>query len=57
MKFSTIKILVNLVQKVRVFLSDYTQLVTPGTYVISDSESDNGRDEQEENINLAGGVK
>jgi hypothetical protein len=41
----------------KVFLSDYTQLVTPGTYVISDGKTDNGSDEQEGNINLAlGGV-
>jgi hypothetical protein len=31
-----------------VFGSDYIQLVTPGTHVISNSVSDNGSDEQEE---------
>jgi hypothetical protein len=30
-----------------VFDSDYTQLVSPGTHVISDSESDNDTDEQQ----------
>jgi hypothetical protein len=30
-----------------VFGSDCTQLVTPGTHVISDSESDNDSDEEE----------
>jgi hypothetical protein len=51
------KILVNLVWMMIMLLSDYTQLVTPGTYVISDSESNDGSDKQEENINLAlGGV-
>jgi hypothetical protein len=33
-----------------VFDYDYTQLVTPGTHVISDSESDNGTDERQEEI-------
>jgi hypothetical protein len=31
------------------FDSDYTQLLTPGTKAISDSENDNGCDEHEEN--------
>lgn len=47
------KILVNLVWMMIMFLSDYKQLVTPGTYVINDSESNDGSDEQEENINFA----
>jgi hypothetical protein len=51
------KILVNLVWMMIMFLNDYTQLVTPETYVISDSESNDGSDEHELNINLAlGGV-
>jgi hypothetical protein len=33
------------------FASVYTQSVTPGTHVISDSESDNSGNEQKENIN------
>jgi hypothetical protein len=33
-----------------VFDCDYTQLVTPGTLVISDSESDNGTDERQQEI-------
>jgi hypothetical protein len=37
-----------------IFDSDYTQLVIPGTHVISDMESDNGSDEQEENMELEG---
>jgi hypothetical protein len=36
-----------------VFDSDYTQLVTPGTHMINDSESDSGSDEQEDkNVNV-----
>jgi hypothetical protein len=35
-----------------VFDSDYTQLVTPETHMISDSEGDNDSDEQQENINV-----
>jgi hypothetical protein len=31
-----------------IFISYYTQFVTPGNHVISDSESDNGNGEQEE---------
>jgi hypothetical protein len=38
-----------------VFNSDCTQLVTPGTHMISDSESDTGSDEQEENVNVGFG--
>jgi hypothetical protein len=33
-----------------VFDNDYKQLVTPGTHVISDSKSDNGSDERQEEI-------
>lgn len=33
-----------------IFDSEYTQLVTPGTHVISDSESDNGSDKQDVNV-------
>jgi hypothetical protein len=33
-----------------VFDYDHTQLVTPGTHVISDSKSDNGTDERQEEI-------
>jgi hypothetical protein len=40
-----------------VFHGDYTQSVTLGTQVISDSERDNGSDEQQENIKIGlGGV-
>jgi hypothetical protein len=36
-----------------VFDNDYTQLVTPGTHVISDIENNNGSDEgQEEIVNI-----
>jgi hypothetical protein len=31
-----------------IFDNDYMQLMTPGTHVISHSESDNGRGEQQE---------
>jgi hypothetical protein len=37
----------------RIFASVYIQSVTPGTHVISDNESDNSGNEQEENINKA----
>jgi hypothetical protein len=41
----------------RISASVYTQLVTPGTHKISDSESDNSGNEHEENINRGfGGV-
>jgi hypothetical protein len=41
----------------RFFASVYTQLVTAGTNVISDNESDNSGNEQEENKNTGlGGV-
>jgi hypothetical protein len=39
-----------------IFHTDYIQLMTPGTHVISNSESDNGRGKQEEAENINGSL-